>query len=98
MGLNKGWAIGQEIGFYSGLAQAFLSPEQKSKLSPRIQIHLESLLSLTASYPSTNDKSKDLLLLMQRIRAKAKLVVSGLGLPEEDMLWLGKTTDSPVGF
>jgi len=83
LGRDKGFQISREVGFYSGYAEmwlrmASLAPDRVSEKAAR-QLH--ALQSLTASFPVENHLNAEILDMLERVRAKVKVVSSLLGIP-----------------
>ncbi|UZJ51909.1 hypothetical protein CBS101457_001229 [Exobasidium rhododendri] len=85
LGTLKGFEIWEEIGQMIGVARFWLTVLSLSKGTDRKQVkqiqQLESLLDLIDTLPMENREEVNLFGMMERIRAKYKLVSFSLGLP-----------------
>lgn len=105
LGTLKGFEVWQEIGYMQGLANFWLqimsngNLTKSRKQSKQIQ-QLESLLSLIDTIPRENGEQVDLFGLIERLRARYKLICSSLGIAstqdsiDEDADNITSTTDS----
>lgn len=85
LGTLKGFEVWQEVGYMQGLAKFWLQAMSTSaSIKSRKQLkqiqQLESLLSLIHSIPRQNGEEVDLFGLMEKLRARYKLICSSLGI------------------
>jgi hypothetical protein len=90
LGTLKGFEVWQEIGYMQGMARFWLQSMSTASISRKqtkqVQ-QLESLLKLIDTIPRENGEEVDLFGLMEKLRARYKLVCSSLGLtPLQDQL------------
>lgn len=90
LGTLKGFEVWQEIGYMQGIARFWLQvtsiASTSRKQTKQVQ-QLESLLKLIDTVPRENGEEVDLFGLMEKIRARYKLVCSSLGVaPTQDQL------------
>lgn len=86
LGTLKGFEVWEEIGFIQGTARFWhqaiaTSSSAKSRKQVKQIQQLESLLELIDTVPIANGKEVDLFGMIERIRAKYKMVCSSLAIP-----------------
>lgn len=91
MGTLKGFEVWQEIGYMQGIAKFWLqaisfNPSMKSRKQAKQIQQLETLLKLIETVPRENGEEVDLFGLMEKLRARYRLVCSSLGIaPSQDL-------------
>ncbi|OZJ03299.1 hypothetical protein BZG36_02274 [Bifiguratus adelaidae] len=85
LGCEKAFEISRELGYYYGCASTWIMLFQKSpdKFSDRLLKQAQSLQTLIDEIPMENQVNTEILLLVERVRAKFKVLTSILGVSQK---------------
>ncbi|RUP49174.1 hypothetical protein BC936DRAFT_143129 [Jimgerdemannia flammicorona] len=85
LGCEKGFELAREVYFYSGCAAMWLrlTAAFPDRFPARTVKQLRSLQSLIEAFPTENSLNTEILALLDKIRAKYKVVTSLLGVTQK---------------
>ncbi|KAL1923185.1 uncharacterized protein VTP21DRAFT_9561 [Calcarisporiella thermophila] len=80
-GCEKGYELALEVGYYAGCMEAWqlAASQHPSKFSPRTLKALSSLNAAIEAFPKENNLDVDFMELVEKIRARFKVLMSLLG-------------------
>ncbi|KAI9137733.1 hypothetical protein BKA69DRAFT_1032123, partial [Paraphysoderma sedebokerense] len=96
LGLEKGYEVASEVGFYNGCVESWskliqMVPEE---FNERTIKQIQSLRSMIASFPLTNNPNTSIFETLEKMRAKYKLINSLLKVDSKSGEGSGKKNET----